>query len=97
MTRRSGTDALTTHWVKLIFENMAQADMEAIVDDACATGQYVNRLEGEIVPKGLSLTKTSASEHWYYRKGDMLAMLHVRPSDNHKCFSLNTRIDWADE
>lgn len=88
---------MTPLWEKCIFEHMTQADMEAIVDDARVTDQYANRPEGEIVPKGLSLTKTSASEHWYLRKGDMLAMLHVRPSDNHKCFSLNTGIDWAGE
>jgi hypothetical protein len=44
------------------------------------------RLEGEIVPEGLSLTRTEISKFWYFRDGKHIAILHERDGDGHVCF-----------
>jgi hypothetical protein len=78
------------------FFESARADMERIVNDAIVSGQYKNRLEGAIVPEGLSLTRTDISSHWYLRKGKMLARLHMRELDSHTCFSMEELQEGAD-
>lgn len=36
------------------------------------------RLEGTIVPPGLSLTRTERTEYWYWREGDSIYVLKLR-------------------
>jgi hypothetical protein len=74
---------------------MTKEEMVKIVDDAIkwhrATNAdtYQEREEGELIPEGLSLTKTRISEHWRFREGNTIYKLHRRPSDNHECFEIH--------
>jgi hypothetical protein len=61
-----------------------EQEMREIMNGRCAKV----RLEMELVPEGLSLTKTHISNFWYYREGNEIARLHERKADGHVCFEL---------
>jgi hypothetical protein len=63
-------------------------DMQAMVDAAKRSREFEYRTEGGWIPEGLSCTPTMSSNHWYYHKGSRIAVLHIRPSDNHVCFDI---------
>jgi hypothetical protein len=50
------------------------------------TKQPKARRESKEVPEGLSLTRTSVSDYWYYREGPTIAVMHERLFDGRVCF-----------
>ena len=63
-------------------------DMQAMVNAAKESREFEYRPEGGWIPEGLCCTPTMVSDHWYYHKGSRIAVLHIRPSDNHICFDI---------
>jgi len=63
-------------------------DMWLLVHNAEERGEYVRRMEGALIEEGLNRTDTGISTHWYYHKGNRVAVLHIRERDNHVCFSV---------
>lgn len=64
---------------------------------AIAIGPAVRNAEGALLPEGLSFSSSQYSDHWYYREGNTIAILHEKcarddwPCHNHVCFSIDRR------
>lgn len=70
---------------------MTYKEMLKIIEKGVYEGTFQIRLEGELIPEGLSLTDTEISQHWYFQEGDVRYILHRRDCDKHECFSIECR------
>lgn len=54
-------------------------DMRTIIDGRGDVTSFAARLEGTVIPEGLSVTINQMFpdiQHWYYREGDRIAHYH---------------------